>query len=138
MHKTCHLGFNPAHAVVTRKGNGDIDDIIRILTKMSELYGAKQTNSNNFQLFNSTKYSRNSSNLIFKDSSTELVAIAKDNQTYRGFLGDDYVKDADALISCNFTSTTPSASPKPTQAATATKPYTVLVPFIALLVLLRM
>lgn len=98
---------------------------------MSELYGVKQTNSSNFQLFNSTKYGKNSSNLLFKDSSTELVEIQEGKRTYQGFLGDDYVKDADALQSCDFMSTTPPA-------ATATKPYTVLVPFTALLLMLTM
>ena len=102
----CHLGFNPAHAVVTRKDNTEIDDIVTILIKMSEKYGSNQTNATQFQLFNSKKYSKSSGNLMFKDSTTKLVSISKEKRTYIKFLGEDYVKDSEALTSCSFLSTT--------------------------------
>lgn len=91
-HATCYTGVNPAHAVVTRKGNTKIAAIITILTDMSEMYGVNQTNPSQFQLFNSTKY--NGEDLLFKDSTTTLVAIATEKQTYQGYLGNDYVKEA--------------------------------------------
>lgn len=97
-HENCFLGFDPAHAVVTRKNNEDIDDIVTILTAMGSIYGPKQTDWTKFQLFNSTKYG--GVNLLFKDSSTALVSIPEDNRTYRGYLGDDYVKDTEALKTC--------------------------------------
>ena len=102
-HENCFLGFDPAHAVVTRKNNKDIDDIVTILTAMGRIYGPNQTDWTKFQLFNSTKYK--GTNLMFKDSSTALVSIPKDNRTYQGYLGDDYVKDTEALKTCK-TSTT--------------------------------
>ena len=67
---------------------------------MSEKYGSNQTNSTQFQLFNSTKYSVSSGNLLFKDSATELVGIPKKKRSYVKFLGEDYVKDSEALTSC--------------------------------------
>ncbi|XP_074616634.1 melanotransferrin-like [Acropora palmata] len=106
-HEKCHLGFNPAHAVVTREDNPNIEDIITILKKMSENYGSKATR---FQLFNSTRYS--GSNLIFKDSATALTGIAKDKRTYVKFLGEDY-EDFAALRACSFRSTTA----KPTESS---------------------
>lgn len=123
-HEQCNLGFNPAHAVVTRKGNADVDKIVTILTSMSEKYGIDQTDPGNFQLFNSTKYS--SAHLIFRDSTIALVAIPKESRTYQGYLGDDYVKDAEALKSCDFLATT----------SAAIIPYSVYVPLTALMVMI--
>ncbi|XP_068721818.1 melanotransferrin-like [Montipora capricornis] len=137
-HEQCYLGFNPAHAVVTRKGNADVDKIVTILTSMSENYGIKQTDPGKFQLFNSTKYSNSSGNLIFKDSATALVAIAKEKRTYKGFLGDDYVKDAEALKSCDFLTSSPAITEAtgttPTSAAII--PYAVYVPIATLMFLI--
>lgn len=104
---------------------------------MSDAYGSKQTDPAKFQLFNSTKYS--GTNLLFKDSSTALVAIAKDNQTYQGFLGDDYVKDTEALKSCDFMKSTTSPSLTtvvPTAVSTMATANTLLMLFIALSVFL--
>ena len=123
--------------MVTRKDNEDITNIITILTAMSDAYGSKQTDPAKFQLFNSTKYS--GTNLLFKDSSTALVAIAKDNQTYQGFLGDDYVKDTEALKSCDFMKSTTSPSLTtvvPTAVSTMATANTLLMLFIALSVFL--
>ncbi|XP_068690510.1 serotransferrin-like isoform X2 [Montipora foliosa] len=137
-HEQCYLGFNPAHAVVTRKGNADVDKIVTILTSMSEKYGIKQTDPGKFQLFNSTKYSNSSGNLIFKDSATALVAIAKEKRTYKGFLGDDYVKDAEALKSCDFLTSSPATTEATTTTSTSAAiiPYAVYVPIATLMFLI--
>ena len=134
-HKECHLGFNPAHAVVTRKGNADIDDIVTILGKMSAKYGGTQTNQSLFQLFNSEKYSISDRNLMFKDSTTELVRIPKEKRTYVKFLGEDYVKDSEALTSCSFLE--PGTKAPPTS-LTGGSPYVsfLLVSFSALLAMI--
>ena len=97
---------------------------------MSDEYGVKQKDSSKFQLFNSTKY--NSSNLLFKDSTTALVEIAKEKRTYEGFLGTDYIEDAEALKSCDFMKTTSG----PTSVSTMIKAYTMLVSFMVVLSLL--
>lgn len=111
--------------MVTREGNKDIDDIVNILTAMSTTYGPNQTNWRQFQLFNSTKYG--GANLLFKDSCTKLVGIRKDQRTYQGFLGDDYVKDLRALKSCDETK-------KPTPTSVSNKqPYAVIVLLVAML-----
>ena len=101
------MGFNPAHAVVTR-ANYNVEDIVSILKAMSERFGVNQKNPNVFQLFNSTKY--NGSNLLFKDSTTALSEIP--DKTYKGYLTEDYVKDAKALQSCD----------EPTERSTTTRP----------------
>lgn len=113
--------------MVTRKGNKDIDDIVNILTAMSTTYGPNQTNWRQFQLFNSTKYG--GANLLFKDSCTKLEGIHKDQRTYQGFLGDDYVKDLRALKSCDETK-----KPTPTPTSVSNKqPYAVIVLLVAML-----
>ena len=116
--------------MVTREGNPDIDSIITILEKISEKYGSHQTNSTQFQLFNSTMYSGNS--LIFQDSATALTRIAKDNRTSAKFLGEDY-EDFKALTACSFLSTTA----KPTSSADGA-PYVsfLFVSFLALLAMI--
>jgi len=110
-HESCNLGNNPGHAVVTRKSNNKIGDIITILTTMSDRYGSNQKNWTNFQLFNSTKYSKDEkvSNLLFKDSTTELKAIPSEMQNYNDYLGKDYGQNREAMASCT-TSPTVSTS----------------------------
>ena len=137
-HEECHLGSNPAHAVVTRKDNSDIDNIKKILTDMSDRYGVNQKNWNQFQLFNSSRY--NGSNLIFKDSATALKGIPADQQSYMAYLGDNYGKNVEALTSCDYLSTT--AAPKktltPISASTVTSPVTAFMLFTTLLSILFM
>lgn len=115
--------------MVTRKDNADIDNIIAILKAMSDEYGATQNNTSKFQLFNSTKY--NGEDLLFYDSATVLVGIAQEKQNYQSYLGDDYVKDTEALKSCDFLMTT--KLPPPKAISTAATPYTLLVMFTLLL-----
>lgn len=127
---------------MTRHDNPDIEKIITILKNMSDEYGVKQDNWSKFQLFNSTKYN-DSYNLLFKDSTTALVEIAKEKRTYEGFLGTDYIEDAEALKSCDFMNTT-SGPTKTTSVPTVQystvptmiKAYTVLVSFMVVLSLL--
>lgn len=123
---------------MTRHDNPDIEKIITILKNMSDEYGVKQDNWGKFQLFNSTKYN-DSYNLLFKDSTTALVEIAKEKRTYEGFLGTDYIEDAEALKSCDFMNTTSGPTKTtsvPTAVSTMIKAYTVLVSFMVVLSLL--
>ena len=108
-YKECNLGASPAHAVVTRKDNSDIEDIIKILKAMSDKYGKTQTDWNKFQLFN--------------DATTALKGIAVDKQNYMGYLGDVYGKNVKALTSCDAIVSTSSA----------TSPVTALMLFTAAL-----
>ena len=129
-HTECHLGANPAHAVVTRGNNSDIGDIIKILTKMSETYGVKQKDWKKFQLFNSSQYSGN--NLLFKDSTTALNALPAGKQSVMDYLGKSYGENVDSLTSCDTTtSTTPP--PTPASSSTASLPISLFVLFTALL-----
>lgn len=123
---------------MTRHDNPDIEKIITILKNMSDEYGVKQDNWSKFQLFNSTKYN-DSYNLLFKDSTTALVEIANEKRTYEGFLGTDYIEDAEALKSCDFMNTTSGPTKTtsvPTAVSTMIKAYTVLVSFMVVLSLL--
>ena len=126
-HTECHLGANPAHAVVTRGDNSDIGDIIKILTNMSETYGVKQTDWEKFQLFNSSQYS--GSNLLFKDSTTALNAQPAGKQSVMDYLGKSYGENVDSLTSCD--TTTPP--PTPASSSTAILPISLFVLFTALL-----
>ena len=115
--------------MITRKDNADIDNIIRILTTMSAKYGSSQTNWNEFQLFNSTKYAKygNVSNMLFKDSTTELKALSSDKRDATAFLGKDYGENREAMASC-----TPTDAP-PTSISTPVSPITGLALLIAVL-----
>lgn len=131
-HESCNLGNNPGHAVVTRKDNTNIDNIIKILTTMSDRYGSNQTDWNKFQLFNSTKYTDDDKvyNLLFKDSTTELKAVASEKQNYNAYLGEDYGQNKAAMASCGPDTTT---SLVPTSVSTPVSPITELVLLIGLL-----
>lgn len=135
-HEECHLGSNPAHAVVTRKDNSDIENIKKILTAMSDKYGVNQKNWNQFQLFNSSRY--NGSNLIFKDSATALKGIPADKQSYMAYLGDNYGKNVEALTSCTAAPTEKSKPTGTVSASTVTSPVTALMLFTTLLSILFM
>lgn len=115
-------------------GGDKIAAIITILTDMSEMYGVNQTNPSQFQLFNSTKY--NGEDLLFKDSTTTtLVAIAKEKQTYQGYLGNDYVIDIEALTECDFLTTTQPPTTSISTQLPSTSISTNLVPYITLILL---
>lgn len=130
-HTECHLGANPAHAVVTRGDNSDIGDIIKILTNMSEMYGVKQTDWEKFQLFNSSQY--RGSNLLFKDSTTALNAQPAGKQSVMDYLGKSYGENVDSLTSCNTTTFTTTPPPTPASSSTAILPISLFVLFTALL-----
>lgn len=119
--------------MVTRKGNTDIDNVIKILTTMSDKYGSKQTDWNKFQLFNSTKYSDDDKvyNLLFKDSTTELKAVESNKRNYNAFLGEDYGQNKEAMASCAGEAKT--TEPVPTSVSTPVSPITELVLLIGLL-----
>ena len=131
-HESCNLGNNPGHAVVTRKDNPNIENIITILTTMSDWYGSKQTNWAKFQLFNSTKYG-NVSNLLFKDSTTELKAIASDKRNYNDYLGKDYGDNKAVMGECTNTTTTTPTPPVDSTSCRTVAPIIELVLLIALL-----
>ena len=102
----CYLAQVPSHAVMMKKGNTNNANYKRLLLEASNAYGINQTNPNTFQLFNSSKYS--GSDLLFKDSTKKLVDVG-DKNTYQKWLGDDYLKDLEALNACPTTPTGPSA-----------------------------
>lgn len=78
--QTCHLAKVPSRAVVVRSDT----DIFSFLNAGQQRFGV---NSTNFKMFDSAKYQ--SADLIFKDSTTELIPIL--NQTYQAWLGPEYL-----------------------------------------------
>ena len=88
-----------------KKGNTNNANYRNLLLKASDTYGINQTNSSMFQLFNSSKY--NGNDLLFKDSTKKLVDVGEKN-TYQKWLGDDYLKDLEALNACPTTPATPT------------------------------
>ncbi|NWZ32442.1 TRFM protein, partial [Asarcornis scutulata] len=90
--RTCHLARIPARAVVVRPDT-DGTVIFQLLNQGQQRFndaGAK------FQIFDSTAYG--AQNLIFRDSTTELVAIT--SQNYQAWLGDEYLHAMEGL-SCD-------------------------------------
>lgn len=110
--ENCFLETVPAHAVMTKSGHTDNAQFKRLLLRLSVDYGTNQTNSNGFQLFNSTKYS--GSDLLFKDSTKKLVDVGVKN-TYRLWLGEKYLSDLEELNSC------------PTESSISSKPRSTVV-----------
>ena len=106
---------------MAKKGNTNNANYKRLLLDASNVYGITQTNSSMFQLFESFKY-MNGRDLLFKDSTKKLVDVGGKN-TYQKWLGDDYLKDLEALDACPTTPTT-STTPSSTTPTTPTTPTT--------------
>ncbi|NXU84300.1 TRFM protein, partial [Xiphorhynchus elegans] len=90
--RTCHLARIPARAVVVRPDT-DGTVVFQLLNQGQQRFngaGAK------FQMFDSAAYG--AQNLLFRDSTTELVAITAQN--YQAWLGDEYLRAVQAL-NCN-------------------------------------
>ncbi|NXP32975.1 TRFM protein, partial [Leiothrix lutea] len=90
--RSCHLARVPARAVVVRPDT-DGTVLFRLLNQGQQRFngaGAK------FQMFDSAAYG--AQNLLFRDATTELVAITAQN--YQAWLGDEYLHAMQAL-SCN-------------------------------------
>uniref|UniRef100_A0A8D2JA84 Melanotransferrin n=1 Tax=Varanus komodoensis TaxID=61221 RepID=A0A8D2JA84_VARKO len=81
--RTCHLARVPAHAVVAR-GDTDGGLVFRLLSQGQQKFDGGDSS---FQMFDSDAYG--GKNLLFKDSTTELVPILQ--QTYQAWLGDEYL-----------------------------------------------
>ncbi|XP_052596421.1 melanotransferrin isoform X2 [Peromyscus californicus insignis] len=86
----CHLARVPAHAVVVRDDmNGDL--IFQLLSEGQSLFGHE---ASSFQMFSSEAYGQK--NLLFKDSTLELVPIA--TQNYEAWLGQEYLHAMKGLL----------------------------------------
>ncbi|XP_053160396.1 melanotransferrin-like [Hemicordylus capensis] len=81
--RTCHLARVPAHAVVARADTeGSL--VFQLLSEGQQRFNGE---GSDFQMFDSAAYG--GKNLLFKDSTTELVPITE--QTYQAWLGDGYL-----------------------------------------------
>ncbi|NXX84688.1 TRFM protein, partial [Urocolius indicus] len=90
--RTCHLAPVPARAVVVRPDT-DGTVVFQLLNQGQKRFNGIGTT---FQMFDSTAYS--AQNLLFRDSTTELVEIPAQN--YQTWLGDEYLHAVQAL-SCD-------------------------------------
>ncbi|NXV83884.1 TRFM protein, partial [Atlantisia rogersi] len=90
--RTCHLARVPARAVVVRPDT-DGTAVFQFLNQGQQRFNRV---GSKFQMFDSAAYS--AQNLLFRDSTTELVAIT--SQNYQVWLGDEYLHAMEAL-SCN-------------------------------------
>ncbi|PKU47609.1 melanotransferrin isoform x2 [Limosa lapponica baueri] len=90
--RTCHLARIPARAVVVRPDT-DGTAVFQLLNQGQQRFNGVGTK---FQMFDSAAYS--AQNLLFRDATTELVAITAQN--YQAWLGDEYLHAMQAL-SCN-------------------------------------
>ncbi|XP_076973667.1 melanotransferrin [Tamandua tetradactyla] len=88
--RQCHLARVPAHAVVVR---ADMDGglIFRLLNEGQRRFSHE---GSSFQMFSSEAYGQK--NLLFKDSTSELVPIA--TQTYEAWLGHEYLHAMQGLL----------------------------------------
>ncbi|KAM6064283.1 melanotransferrin isoform 3-T3 [Theristicus caerulescens] len=90
--RTCHLARIPARAVVVRPDT-DGTVVFQLLNQGQQRFNGIGTK---FQMFDSAAYG--AQNLLFRDSTTELVAITAQN--YQAWLGDEYLHAMQAL-SCD-------------------------------------
>ncbi|NXG75788.1 TRFM protein, partial [Baryphthengus martii] len=90
--RTCHLARIPARAVVVRSDT-DGTVVFQFLNQGQQRFNGV---GGKFQMFDSSAYG--AQNLLFRDSTTELVAITAQN--YQAWLGDEYLHAMQAL-SCN-------------------------------------
>ncbi|XP_053421026.1 melanotransferrin isoform X1 [Nycticebus coucang] len=88
--RRCHLARVPAHAVVVR-ADTDGGLIFRMLNEGQRLFSHEDSS---FQMFSSEAYGQK--NLLFKDSTSELVPIA--TQTYEAWLGREYLHAMKGLL----------------------------------------
>ncbi|XP_037590973.1 melanotransferrin isoform X5 [Cebus imitator] len=88
--RQCHLARVPAHAVVVR-ADTDGGLIFRLLNEGQRLFSHE---GSSFQMFSSEAYGQK--NLLFKDSTSELVPIA--TQTYEAWLGHEYLHAMKGLL----------------------------------------
>ncbi|XP_019652525.2 melanotransferrin isoform X2 [Ailuropoda melanoleuca] len=88
--RRCHLARVPAHAVVVR-ADTDGGLMFRLLNEGQRLFSHE---SSSFQMFSSEAYGEK--NLLFKDSTSELVPIA--TQTYEAWLGGEYLHAMKGLL----------------------------------------
>ncbi|XP_012874843.1 PREDICTED: melanotransferrin [Dipodomys ordii] len=88
--RQCHLARVPAHAVVVR-ADTDGGLIFRLLNEGQRLFSHEDSS---FQMFSSEAYGQK--NLLFKDSTSELVPIA--TQTYEAWLGPEYLHAMKGLL----------------------------------------
>ena len=103
---------------MVKRGNTNNANYKRLLLDASNAYGINQTNSSMFQLFESFMY-MNGRDLLFKDSAKKLVDVGE-KDTYQKWLGDEYLRDLEALDACPTTSMTPSTLSTPTTPMTPT------------------
>ncbi|NXP45420.1 TRFM protein, partial [Heliornis fulica] len=90
--RTCHLARIPARAVVVRPDT-DGAVVFHLLNQGQQRFSEV---GSKFQMFDSAAYG--AQNLLFRDSTTELVAITAQN--YQAWLGDEYLHAMEAL-NCN-------------------------------------
>nr|XP_025953328.1 melanotransferrin [Dromaius novaehollandiae] len=90
--RTCHLARIPARAVVVRPDT-DGTVIFQLLNQGQQIFSGTGAR---FQLFDSAAYG--AQNLLFRDSTTELMAIT--TQSYQAWLGDEYLHAMQA-VSCD-------------------------------------
>ncbi|XP_036610226.1 melanotransferrin [Trichosurus vulpecula] len=86
----CHLARVPAHAVVVR---ADMDGAI-VFRLLNEGQMRFNQEGSSFQMFESEAFQQK--NLLFKDSTIELVPIA--TQTYQAWLGTEYLQAMMGLV----------------------------------------
>ncbi|KFQ17757.1 Melanotransferrin, partial [Merops nubicus] len=90
--RSCHLARVPARAVLLRP-DADGTVLFQLLNQGQQRFNGVGTK---FQMFDSAAYG--AQNLLFRDSTTELVAITAQN--YQAWLGDKYLHAMQAL-SCS-------------------------------------
>uniref|UniRef100_A0A7N4PCF4 Melanotransferrin n=1 Tax=Sarcophilus harrisii TaxID=9305 RepID=A0A7N4PCF4_SARHA len=88
--RRCHLARVPAHAVVVR-ADTDGAQVFRMLREGQMRFNHAGAS---FQMFESEAFGQK--NLLFKDSTTELVPIG--TQTYQAWLGADYLHAMMGLV----------------------------------------
>lgn len=88
-YKTCNLGKVPPNAIVTRDETTFIliDAYVNLFLYGQQHYGSKYSEEYTFKMFSSS----DGHDLIFQDSTQQLVRVPSANQTYQSYLGHQFL-----------------------------------------------
>lgn len=99
-YKSCNLGSVPSNAIVTSKVHLSfqmIDAYMNLFMYGQQYYGSKYSGEYTFKMFSSTG---NGKDLIFQDATQQLVRVPVANQTYKSYLGLEFIRAMETVF-CN-------------------------------------
>lgn len=99
-YKTCNLGSVPPNAIVTRSDTpiSLIDTYVNLFMYGQQYYGSKYSEEYTFKMFSSINLGGR--DLIFQDSTQQLVRIPLNKQLYNEYLSPEFLRAVESVY-CN-------------------------------------